>query len=425
MSDFTNLTTHLDQSAGKLDSFCVDLLRDLVRTPSITGNEKDAQLKLADRLREMELEVDVWSPTRDEIEGHPAFSDDGLPLGERPVVVGRWKGSEPGTPSIILNGHMDVVPTGDDRAWTGGPWSGEVREDRLWGRGSCDMKGGLVAAVTAVAALQRAGIHPKGDVLIESVIGEETGGAGTLATLIRGYRADAAMILEPTRMALCPIGAGALSFRIHVKGRAAHGAMRREGVSALSKFFVVMDAIERFELQRHSHFHHPFFEPGQLVAPISIGRINAGDWPSTVPETLVAEGRYGVLPGERVQNARAIFELAVKRCADKDDWLKDNPPEVEWFEGQFEPGETPSNAPILHTLAEAHAEVCGRESQFHGVPYGSDLRLFTNHGKMHAVLYGPGDVRVAHSLNEFVPLDEVRRVTKVVARTIANWCGVA
>jgi acetylornithine deacetylase len=193
----------------------------------------------------------------------------------------------------------------------------------------------------------------------------------------------------------------------------------------LSKFFVIVNGLERFELQRHASFHHPLFEGGQLVAPISIGKINSGDWPSTVPETLVAEGRYGVLPGERIQNARAVFELAVKHIAEKDDWLKDNPPEVEWFEGQFEPGETPSNAPILSTLAEAHADVCGRESRFHGVPYGSDLRLFTNHGNMHAVLYGPGDVRVAHSLNEFVPLDEVHRVTRVVARTIANWCGVA
>jgi acetylornithine deacetylase len=255
---------HVDTQIDAMDTFCIDLLRDLVRTPSITGDEKTAQLRLAQRLGELGLEVDVWSPTRSDVETHPAFSDDGLPLGDRPVVVARWRGTDPKARSLILNGHMDVVPTGDESAWTGGPWSGDVRDDRLWGRGSCDMKGGLAAGVTAVAALKQAGIQPKGDVIIESVIGEESGGVGTLATLLRGYRADAALILEPTRMALCPIGAGALSFRIHVRGRAAHGAMRLEGISAVEKFYGLMEAVRHLETDRHSTFHHSLFQAGEL-----------------------------------------------------------------------------------------------------------------------------------------------------------------
>ncbi len=416
------LHSSLDDSVDQLRTFTVDLLRDLVRIPSITGDEKAAQLHLASRFREMGLEVDAWSPTFTELSAHPAFNDDGTTLGDRPVVVAKWKGTEPGAPSLILNGHMDVVPTGDDTAWTGGPFSGDVRDDRLWGRGSCDMKGGLVAGITAIAALQKLGVRLRGDVLIESVIGEETGGAGTIATLLRGHRADAALILEPTRMALCPMGAGALSFRIHVRGRAAHGAMRLEGVSAVEKFYVVMRAIEGLEAERHRDFHHPFFQPGELVAPISIGKIQAGDWPSTVAETLVAEGRFGVLPGEDVAQARVKFENAVRSMSRNDSWFEKNPPDVEWFEGQFEPGETPPDAAIIPALASAHRDVCGRETAIHGVPYGSDLRLFTRHGGMHALLYGPGDVRVAHSLNEFVPLDEVHRVAKVVARTLSGWC---
>jgi len=199
--------------------------------------------------------------------------------------------------------------------------------------------------------------------------------------------------------------------------------MRLEGVSAVQKFYQIMEAIESFEKLRHTSFHHPFFEPGSLVAPISIGRIQAGDWPSTVPETLIAEGRYGVLPGEDIHIARRQFEAAVANAANQDEWMTKNPPDVEWFEGQFEPGETPPDAAIIAALNEAHTDVCGSATHIHGVPYGSDLRLFTNHGGMHAVLYGPGDVRVAHSLNEYVPLDEVRLVSKVVAQTIANWCG--
>jgi acetylornithine deacetylase len=413
----------IDESVDRLDTFCVDLLRQLVATPSITGHEEDAQAVVERQLAEMGLEIDSWRPTREELEHHPAFSDDGLPLGNRPVVVARWRGSDPTAQSLILNGHIDVVPAGDVSSWKDGPWSGAVRDDRLFGRGSCDMKGGLAAAITAVAALQRLDVRPRGDVLIESVIGEETGGAGTLATLLRGYRADAALILEPTRMAVCPIGSGALSFRLHVRGRSAHGATRLEGVSAVEKFYALMEAIATLETHRHADFHHPLFEPGQLAAPISIGKIEAGDWPSTVPETLVAEGRYGILPGENPSTARTLFENAIAHAANKDVWLKQNPPRVEWFEGQFESGETPRDAAILRVLADAHASACQREARLHGVPYGSDLRLFTNNGGMHAALYGPGDVRVAHSLNEFVPLDEVRAVSKVVARVITNWCG--
>jgi acetylornithine deacetylase len=413
----------IDESVEKLDAQCVDFLSALVATPSITGQERDAQSQVERRLREMGLEVDSWCPTRNELERHPAFSDDGLPIGDRPVIVARWRGTDPNARSLILNGHIDVVPEGDANSWTDGPWSGAVRDGRLWGRGSCDMKGGLVSALTAVAALQNLDIRPRGDVLIESVIGEETGGAGTLATLIRGYRSEAAIILEPTRMSVCPIGAGALTFRIHVQGRAAHGAVRLQGVSAVEKFHKLMKVIEAFEERRHNGFHHPLFARGELVAPISVGKVQAGDWPSTVPETLIAEGRYGIFPGENSAEARQQFEHAIAQAANDDDWLCRNPPRVEWFEGQFEPGVTPSDAAIIGELAAAHSDVCGRQAQTHGVPYGSDLRLFTNNGGMHAVLYGPGDVRVAHSLNEYVPLDEVRGVAKVVARVIANWCG--
>jgi len=413
----------MDSAVDALDTFCIDLLQELVRTPSITGNEKPAQERIAARLAEMGLAVDVWSPTLSDLADHPAFSDDGFPLGDRPVVVAKWAGTDPGAPSLILNGHMDVVPTGDDRAWTGGPWSGEVRDGKLWGRGSCDMKGGLAAGVTAVAALQKLGIKPRGDVLIESVIGEETGGAGTLASILRGYRADAAIILEPTRMALCPVGAGALSFRIRVHGRAAHAATRQEGISAIAKFYHLMQALEELERERHREFHHVLFQPGELVAPISIGKIEAGDWPSTVPETLVAEGRYGVLPGENIQTARTQFAEALNRAIARDEWLSAHPPDMEWFEGQFESGETPLDAPVIHKILQAHHDVNGHEPRLHGVPYGSDLRLFTNNGGMNALLYGPGDVRIAHSLNEFVPLDEVRRVTKVLVRAIIDWSG--
>jgi acetylornithine deacetylase len=280
----------------------------------------------------------------------------------------------------------------------------------------------LVAGLIAITALLKAAYVPKGSVWIQSVIGEESGGAGTLASVIRGYCADAAIVLEPTRMAICPVGAGAATFRIKLQGRAAHGAMRQEGVSAVEKFYVLLSAVQELERSRHLKFQHPLYKQQELVSPISIGKVQAGDWPSTVPESLAAEGRFGILPRENISSARKEFESAIRNAAEKDDWLRNNPPTVQWFEGQFESTDTDVDSAIVKQLKETHTEIHHKEPQIHGVPYGSDLRFFTNDAKMSGVLYGPGDVRVAHSLNEFVPINEVIDVAKTIALMIVRWC---
>lgn len=399
----------------------VALVQDLIRVPSITGEETKAQLFFAERLRDLKLNVDCFYPTVADLQAHPSFSDDGLPLGERPVLIGHLAGRETGARSLILNGHMDVVPVGDENLWSDSPWSGVVRDGKIFGRGSCDMKGGLVCGVIAITALLKANFHPAGSVWIESVIGEESGGAGTLASVMRGYRADAAIVLEPTRMAICPVGAGAATFRIKLQGRAAHGAMRLEGVSAVEKFYVLLSAIQEFEKSRHHKFQHPLYKDG-MASPISIGKLQAGDWPSTVPESLIAEGRFGIFPGEDISSARKEFETAIRSAAAKDDWLQNNLPIVEWFEGQFESTQTELDSAIVKQLKETHNEIHHSDPKIHGVPYGSDLRFFTNDAHMPGVLYGPGDVRVAHAVNEFVPIDELIAVAKTIALTIVRWC---
>jgi acetylornithine deacetylase len=282
------------------------------------------------------------------------------------------------------------------------------------------MKGGLAAAAIAIRAAMKLGIEPRRPILLASVVGEETGGLGTLAAIARGYRADAAVITEPTSLELCPVQAGALSFRLHVRGKSAHGAMRREGVSALEKFWPVARALESLERERHRGFRHPLYPDGELVAPLSVGKVSAGNWPSTVPEELRAEGRFGIFPGEDCASARETFEEAVRRLAEDDPWFAENPVGVEWFEGQFEPGETALDAPILDELRSCHREMLENESSTHGVSYGSDLRLFTRYAAMPAVLYGPGDVRRAHSANESVALEELVAVTEVLTLLIAR-----
>lgn len=411
----------------------VSFIQTLVRTPSLPGEERNVQQKVADKLNSLGFDVTTIPIQPKELQHHPAFCDDGYPAKHRTNVIGLWKGTgkgEKGTGkknndyhSLILNGHMDVVSPGDESLWDESPWSGAVKNGRLYGRGSADMKAGLSAAVFACQVLRKLGFQPQKDVLIQSVAGEETGGCGTLTNIVNGCTADAAIIMEPTELKIYPIQSGALSFRIKITGKAIHACMKNLGVSAIEKFYAIFQAIEAFEKQRHQAFHNPVYQDRMNVAPINVGVLESGDWPSTVPDQLTAEGRCGVFPGESTAAAKQAFEDTVRQAALADDWLKDHLPEVEWFEGQFEAGETAMDEPVIQTLAQCHETMLGKKVAYSGATYGSDLRLFTNHAGIPAVLYGPGDVKDAHTVNESIDIDEIMDAVKVLAVMIPEWCG--
>lgn len=400
-------------------------LQELVRHPSLPNREGAVQAQIAAKLRALGLGVEILTTRFDELTGHPAFNDDGFSPDSRVNVVARWPGSGDGggQGSLLLNGHVDVVSPGDLALWTDDPWSGVVQSGRLYGRGSCDMKAGLTTGIFAIETLQRIGYRPARDLLLSSVIGEESGGVGALTTIVHGVRADGVIVLEPTNGAICPVQAGALTFRLTVPGRAAHGAAKNEGVSAIEKFLPIFQAIEALDHQRHHDYTNPIYPNPANVAPISIGTLRGGEWHSTVPESLVAEGRCGVFPGESPAEVRALLAKTIAEAASADPWLVAHPPRLEWFEGQFESCATPVDHPLLTTLAAAHHQVHARDPAIEGVPYGADLRLFVNHAGMPGVLYGPGDVRLAHAANESVAVDEVIDAVKVVAEMVVRWCG--
>lgn len=417
-----HVAVQVDQAIDALVPALIAFTQSLVRAPSVAGHEAHAQRLIAARYESLGLATDVIPSRREDLEGHPAFSDDGIAFVDRLNVVGRWTGTGGGR-SLILNGHMDVVPAGDPATWTKDPWGGEVVDGRLYGRGSCDMKAGLASAVFAVEALQHLGLRLRGDVLLQSVIGEESGGVGTLTTIVKGYRADACIIMEPMDLKVCPVHAGALSFRLTVHGRGAHASLKPLGVSAMTAMIPLLQAIERFNVERHRHFSHPLFVDPQNIAPISVGIVRSGDWPSSVPDLAVAEGRLGVFPGEHPDDARRALREALDAVASTDPWLASHPPELVWFEGQFEPGDTPLDAPIVQLVAQVHREVVGEAPTFIGIPAGTDMRLFTRHAGIPTVMYGPGSVRQAHSADEFVPVSELVTCTRVLARTLLAWCG--
>lgn len=400
----------------------IAFVQKLVRTPSLANQESDVQHIIHEKLNSIGLSSKIIPVIFSELEHHPAFNDDGFSPDSRINVTALWQGNNKAK-SLILNGHVDVVPTGPEKLWNDDPFSGNIVDGKIYGRGSCDMKAGLSSGLFAIYILKNLGFSPDGDIIFQSVVGEESGGCGTLTNIVKGYHADAAIILEPTSLKLSPIQSGALTFRLKVQGKATHASMRWDGISAIEKYSLIHQSIIDFEKERHDSFDVEYYQSKDRVAPINIGTIEGGQWHSTVPESIIAEGRLGVFPGESNEKAKESFERHINKFSQSDNWLKDHPPVIEWFEGQFESGQTSLNNPLIKELGDTYNNVSNQDAIIEGVTYGSDLRLFTNHANIPSVLFGPGDVRLAHAANENILIDEILISTEVIANMIVNWCG--
>lgn len=400
----------------------IEFLRTIVRAPSVTGDEETVQRIVASQMAAHDLEVDLWEPSTAELAPHALAVGTFATLAGRPNVVGVFHGAGRGR-SLILNAHIDVVEAGDPLRWSHPPYAAEIVDGQLIGRGACDMKAGLAVNIFALRAVRDAGLAAGGDVIVQSVIGEEDGGVGTVAAILRGYRADAAIISEPTAGTVIAAHCGSLVFRLHVEGKAAHGATRDQGVSAIEKFSYLHRALLAFESRRNRDITHPLLASLTNKVPISIGVVHAGTWPSTVAEALVAEGRAGLAPGETLAGFQRDFLGVIDEAAAADPWLRDHRPVVEWFSGQFEPAEVPVDSPLVQLVVESHRAVHNLPPPVDGAPYGADMRHFVNLAHMPCIMYGPGDVRAAHQSDESVALADVVNVTKVIALAIARWCG--
>jgi acetylornithine deacetylase len=403
------------------DALLVDLAA-LIGVESLGGAETPAQEWMAARLGSLGLDVDVWDIDVDVLRQHPAFSME-VPRERGLGVVGTF--GDGAGPTLILNGHVDVVPVGDITQWTVPPFAATIRDGHVFGRGACDMKGGIAAALAALRALTACRVGLDGRVALQSVIAEEDGGAGTLATILRGHCGDGALSMEPTELRLAPAHAGALSFRVRVAGRSAHGCVREEGVSALEAFRPVHDALLALEADRNRRLRQPLFERYQLPYALSIGRVTAGDWPSSVPDLLVCEGRYGIAPGEDAEAAKAEFARAVANAADGHPYLSRHAPTVEWWGGQFLPAATALDTAIVSSTGAAITDVTGHPPRVEGMTYGADMRLLVNQGGIPTVLFGPGNVRHAHRPDESVPIDDLLTVARVIALTALRFCQVS
>jgi acetylornithine deacetylase len=381
----------------------------LVRIPSVTGDERAALEWLAARAEALGLRAELTEHDLAALRAHPDHPGEEALRDELLSVAITLRGTRPGR--IALCAHVDVVGPGTE-TWARGPWSGDVEGGWVHGRGSVDMKAGVIASLHALAALSEAGADVPEAVLL-CVPSEEDGGLGAFAALQRDARYDAALIPEPTGFTVVCAQAGALTFRGTVPGRGAHAAMRLEGRSAIDRYVRIHLALAEHERRINADVAHFAMRGLELAYPVSVGQVHAGDWSSSVPDRLEFEGRVGVRVGEAPADARAAFEAAV-RAADGEE----PPVEIAWTGGAFASGETPADHPWVQTVRAAAAAEHG-SAPVAGVPWGADMRLFTAHG-IPAVMCGTTGIELAHAVDERVRIDEAAAVARIAAAAIRD-----
>jgi acetylornithine deacetylase len=396
-------------------AWATDALARLVRTESITGDEGDVQDLMASLLADAGAAVERLEPDPVEARQDPEWPGQEMPRDRLPIVLGRL--GPAGGRRIVLVGHVDVVPPGDPATWDDDPCSGRIKGDRLYGRGACDMKGGVASILAAVKALFDTGLADRlgGEILVASVPSEEDGGQGMLAAIRAGVTGDAAIITEPTGLDVVIAHAGAITFKLSVPGRAAHASVRREGVSALANLQTLLRALEADETARNAAETEPLMTAHGLPYATIIGTVHGGNWPSTVIDKVEVEGRYGVKLGQTWRDAERDLQRCIDDANESDPFLRQHPATVELTGGKFSSSQVPADHPLPVALAGVVQDVLNRAPEFHGEPYGADMRLLIHHGDTPTVIFGPGDKRLAHSANEWISTTEVVDCARVLA----------
>lgn len=401
----------------------VQMLLDVVGISSVTGNEGDVQRYVSRALSGFGLEVDVFLSTAEEIAEHIVHVGEQESFEDRPSIVATRTGMGGGK-SLMLAGHIDTVPVEDRSKWTYSP-EGEVVGSRLYGLGSSDMKGGVIAAMIVPRILDDLGIKLQGDLLINTVPGEEDGGLGTLSTILHGYRADGIIVTEPTDSTVTIASGGSLVFRLTITGKAAHGGNRNAGVSAIEKFVPIFQDLLAWEAERQQTVFHPLYDHFENKFPISVGVVRSGDWASTVPDKLVAEGRLGFIPGESMADMMRQAKARIAAVADADDWMREHPPVLEFFGGQFTAEEIPADHELTQTMLAAHQSVTGNPTEITAFTAGADTRLWVHFTDCPALMYSGGVFRMAHQSDEYIEIDALLESISVLTQATMDWCGVA
>lgn len=401
----------------------IQFLQDMVKIPSVTGDEAAIQAFVSDYMNGIGLEVDMWDTDWEELKKHPGYRPVDRGYEGRPNIVATAKGTGGGR-SLLLNGHTDVIPVGNGEGWSDNPWSAKIENGRIYGRGSCDMKSGVASHILAVQYLKEAGVKLRGDVYINVVIDEEVSGHGTLDTVIRGYRADAGISGETSDLAVQPACIGRIWFQIDVQGKPAGIQQRYLGISAIDLGNKIVKAVQELEDHRVATVKHPLYPSALDSLPCIIGSFQAGNYPSAFPASAVLKGSIGTVPGEGHEGVKQSLVDKIAAAAAQDDWMKDHPPVVRFVGYDAQASEIPGDHPIVTLLSDTYRSVTGKDPVISGRQGAADTRFLNEYGDTPTVIFGPGSTAVMHANDEYVSIDDYMTAVKVMALTIMDWCGV-
>jgi len=416
----------LDRVARKVEAeqeALVRLLQEMIRIPSVTGDEKNLARYCLEKMRDLGLETDTWEPDVQMLQQHPEFAPNATSFKGRPNVVGRLRGAGGGR-SLILNGHLDVVAPGSRDLWSYGPWSGDVAQGRVYGRGANDMKAGLAISLMAVQWLRDMGIDLRGDLILQFVVDEELGGNGTLSAILRGYTADGALQLEPTGMGNIIVGhRGSLAFQVTTGGRPVAWENRGKGENAINNIAVIIDAIRHFGEQRRRSASHPRFAEYENPVPVYVGTVHGGYWIAANPLRCTVEGVIGWLPGETIEQVKREFVDTLLEITSQDARYRGRPPQVTFPAHHIRPCLVDEGHPIVAAVQEAARTILHREPCLKVNNGGSDQWLLHTCGHTPTVQVGVSLCN-AHSPYEDVQTEELVAVAKIVLLAVMAWCGV-
>ncbi len=435
-----SLTTHeravVEHIAAHEDELVV-LVSDLIAfdtttrsTPSQPARDERAlQELLAGRLASAGADCHLWEPRPEDVAG-TKLAPTGLEFEGRPQLAATFRGAGGGR-SLLLNGHVDVVSPEPRELWTIDPFQADIRDGMLYGRGACDMKGGIGCMIFAAEALAELDVRLAGDLVVCTVTEEESTGAGGLAAVAHGVRAEAGIVLEPSGLQICIACRGSVIPTITVRGRPGHAGIPqpdwRQGgaVNAIEKAELLLDAMRRLQEDWRSRpdQRHPLLPPGDIVPCV----ISGGEWTVSYPSSCSVTYHIGYLPafadadgwGSRIE--LEVTEC-IRRAAHADPWLVENPPEIEWAP-EVPSAEVDAEAPIVSTLLGA-ARDTGVATRIAGFDNWHDGATFTRLGGIPCVAFGPGGLDRAHTADEYVPIESLVTCAQAVAVAAMRFCGI-
>ena len=398
--------------------------QDLIRFPSLRGAEHTCQDFVFRALRERGYAMDRFPMDRKAIAAHPGGSPWSQEHSDAPIVVGIHRPREEKGRSLILQAHVDVVPVGPADMWTYNPFDAVIDGDWLYGRGGADMKAGHAANLYCLDALRRIGMQPAATVYVQSVVEEESTGNGALMTHLRGYKADAVLIPEPEEEKLVRANVGVLWFQVEVRGIPVHVREMANGANAIDANYRVVAELRRLEADWNvAKTGREHFADVDHPINLNIGKIEGGDWASSVPCWCRIDCRIGLYPGVDARKAAKEISDRVAAFARTDPFMSNNPPKVTFngfhTEGYVQAPGTEAEA----ILGRAHEASTGKALTSFMTPGYLDTRVYALYDKIPSLCYGPISENI-HGFDERVSLASLKRITGTMALFVAEWCGV-